>query len=256
LEGFPSLAPVPALDLALRISEENEGHGVEIVPEDVLTIARDGATFRIATADGERMAKAVVIATGARLRMLDVPGAGRLMDRGVAQCAWCNASLVKGMDVAVVGGGDAAFQEALHLADYADRVTILVRGEAPRARHAFVAKAGAHERMTIETRTQVDDILGEDTVEGIRLRQGGHVSERPLASVFVYIGLSPASEAAADILARDDAGHIVTDARLATSVPGIFAAGAVRAGYGGRLTNAMGEATTAGMAAAAYAAEH
>lgn len=256
LEGFPALAPVPALDLALRISEDNEGHGVEIIPEDVVSIAPDGGLFRIAMADGERAARAVVVATGARLRMLEAPGAERLMDRGVAQCAWCNASLVKGLDVAVVGGGDAAFQEALHLADYADRVTILVRGAAPRARQAFVAKASAHERIAIETETLVEDILGADTVEGMRMRQGNDVSERPVASVFVYIGLSPASEPAAEMVARDAAGHIITDANLATQVPGLFAAGAVRAGYGGRLTQALGEATTAGLAAAAYAAAH
>jgi thioredoxin reductase (NADPH) len=251
LEGFPAAGPVSALDLALRLTEQNEQLGVAAIPEDVSRIEDRGATKVIHVGSATYTVRAAIVATGARLKMLDDPGAARLMDRGVSQCAWCNGSLYRGQDVVVVGGGDAALQEALHLASYARSVTIVTRGERFRARQAFITRAAEHEKLQLLRECEVMEVLGGDAVEGVRVteRAAGVTREIACAGVFVYIGQTPNSELLADLAERDDAGFVGTSPGLSTRTPGIYAAGAVRRGYGGRLTNAVGEATAAAIAA-------
>lgn len=251
LDGFPAATdPVSALDIALRVTEQNDALGVEVVPEDVsgVTLAGDHRVLDIA---GERRrARTVIVATGARLKLLDAPGTERLFDRGVSQCAWCNGSLHKGRDVVVVGGGDAALQEALHLAEYAASVTILTRGDRLRARRTYVDRATAAETIRIHLRTVVAEVLGDEAVTGVRVRSGGEdLRDLPCSGVFVYIGLEPNAELIGDLAQRDARGFIQTDANYETATPGVFAIGAVRSGYSGRLTSAVGEATSAALGA-------
>ena len=255
LEGYPAAGPISALDLALRLTEENQGLGVEVVAEDVLRLEAAGSAMRLHAESGAYTARTVVAASGARLRMLDVPGAARLLDKGVSQCAWCNGSLHRGQEVVVVGGGDSALQEALHLARYAALVTVVTRGAALKARRSLVGRAAGNERIAFHWETDVAEILGDDGVSSVRLRDRttGAVEDLACAGVFVYIGLEPNSQWLEAQAALDPLGHVVTDATLATSLPGLYAAGAVRSGYGGRLTHAVGEATAAAMAAARQA---
>lgn len=255
LVGYPATGPISALDLALRLTEENQGLGVEIMPEDVSRLATEDGVKRL-EAGGEKLAaRSVVAASGARLRMLDVPGATRLFDKGVSQCAWCNGSLHADREVMVIGGGDSAVQEALHLAKYASRVTIATRGETLKARRSLVDRAAENDRISFRWETQILEVLGDDRVEGVRLRDRatGAVEEEAVSGVFVYIGLEPNVAWLGDRVALDAGGHVVTDPQSATSAPGIFAAGAVRSGYQGRLTHAVGEATAAAIAAARFA---
>jgi thioredoxin reductase (NADPH) len=255
LEGFPAAGPVAALDVALRLTEENQRLGVEIVPEDVLRVEAAGAGWRLSTDVGTHMVRSVVAATGARLRLIDVPGAARLMDKGVSQCAWCNGSLYRGGQVVVVGGGDSALQEALHLAKYAEKVTIVTRGETLKARRSLIDRAADSERISFRWEAEIVEVLGGDGVTGVRLRDSatGEMEEIGCAGLFVYVGLAPASAWLPAPIARDADGHLLTDASFATSAPGLFAAGAVRRGYGGRLTHAVGEATAAALAAVRHA---
>ena len=251
LDGFPAVAdPVSALDIALRLTEQNDALGVDMIAEDVSRIGLDGATRVLDIAGDHRFARAVIVATGARLKMLDAPGAQRLFDRGVSQCAWCNGSLHKNQDVVVVGGGDAALQDALHLAEYAASITILTRGDQLRARRTYIERAMANETISIRPRSEVVAIHGDDAVTGVRVRSsdGGEL-ELPCSGVFVSIGLTPNAELIGDLAQRDARGFILTNADLETATPGIFAAGAVRSGYSGRLTSAMGEGTSAALAA-------
>ncbi|MEZ5815462.1 MAG: NAD(P)/FAD-dependent oxidoreductase [Hyphomicrobiaceae bacterium] len=255
LEGFPAAGPLPALDVALRLTEENGRLGVEVVPEDATRIEKTGNRFLIVSESGARDVASVVAATGARLRMLDVPGAARLLDKGVSQCAWCNGSLHRDQEVVVIGGGDSAVQEALHLTKFASRVTIVTRGENLRARSSLVTRAADNERIDFRWETDVLEIAGADAVSGVRLRDRATGAEDALscAGVFVYVGLQPNTEWLNGCAPLTDDGLVPTDAHFETQTSGLFAAGAVRKGYGGRLTHAVGEATAAAMAAARMA---
>lgn len=255
LEGYPATGPISALDLALRLTEENQGLGVEVVPEDVSGLEMSGVDKQLQTENGIHTARVVIAASGARLRMLDVPGAARLIDKGVSQCAWCNGSLHRGDEVVVVGGGDSALQEALHLTKYAALVTVVTRGEALKARRSLVERAANNERIAFRWEADVAEIVGDGSVSAIRLRDrtSGNVDEVACKGVFVYIGLEPNSQWLGGQATLDARGHVMTDAMLETSISGVYAAGAVRSGYLGRLTHAVGEATAAAIAAARFA---
>jgi thioredoxin reductase (NADPH) len=252
LDGFPAVTePVSALDIALKLGEQNGALDVEVVPDDAERLEIVGDGKRVHAGGAMYDARALVVATGARLKMLDVPGAERLFDKGVSQCAWCNGSLHAGRDVVVVGGGDAALQEALHLAQYASSVTILTRGTRPRARRSYIECALRCDKIAIATASEIAEVLGADGVTGVRVRDGttGATREMACTGVFVYIGLEPASQFLGDVVQRDSRGFVVTDADFETHTRGVFAAGAVRRGYSGRLTSAVGEATAAALGA-------
>jgi thioredoxin reductase (NADPH) len=254
LEGIPATGPVSAIDVALRLTEENQRLGVEIIADDVTRLEIAGPAKRLHAASGAQTARSVIAASGARLRMLDVPGGARLVDKGVSQCAWCNGNLYRGAEVVVVGGGDSALQEALHLAKFASFVTIVTRGAALKARRGLVDRAASNERIGFRWETDVSEIVGDDSVRGIRLvdRATGAIEEIACAGVFVYVGLVPNAAWLGGQATLDQQGHVVTDAELQTSIPGVYAAGAVRTGYQGRIAHAIGEAASAAMAAARF----
>lgn len=257
LEGFPATGALSALDLALAMGEANQKLGVEMVAHDAKRLEPGSRGHLVHAGLSKFTVRAVVAASGAKLKMIEAPGADRLLDKGVSQCAWCNGSLYRGRDVVVVGGGDSALQEALHLADYASLVTVVTRGEALRARRNYVERAADNERIAFRWETDVEEILGTDSVSGVRLRDraSGGSEDLDCAGVFVYVGLEPNTGWLGGTVTCDERGFVVTNDDLATSVPGVFAAGALRSGYGGKLTQAVGEATTAAMAAARHAAD-
>jgi thioredoxin reductase (NADPH) len=195
----------------------------------------------------------VIVATGAALRTLPAPGAERLAGRGVSQCAWCDGGLYRDAEVVVAGGGDAALSEALHLGQFARAVTIVTRGESFRARRSYVSRIAGDERFQLRWASEIVEVLGDDGVEGVRVRDRESGAEEVIAcrGLFTFVGLVPHAGLVGEPVARDADGRIVTDARFETAMPGVFAVGAVRAGYGGRLTQAVAEATTAAELAAA-----
>lgn len=251
LEGFPSAGPISALDLALRLTEANRQLGVEVIADDVTLLEVQGPLKQLQSASGPRRALTVIAASGASLRMIDVPGARRLTDKGVSQCAWCNGSLYRGGEIVVIGGGDSALQEALHLAKFASLVTIVARGPALRARRSLVDRAADNERIAFRWETDVVEVLGEEAVAGVALRDRAtsEIEIVPCRGVFVYVGLQPNTQWLAGQAKTDPDGYLVTSDAFATSLDGVYAAGAIRSGYLGRLTNAVGEATAAALAA-------
>ena len=159
--------------------------------------------------------------------------------------------MFQGEHVVVVGAGDAAFQETLTLSQYAGAITLLMRGERPRARPELVERVHALANVTLRTGVTVEAIEGQDTVEAVTVRSAAGDSERiACAGVFVFVGLTPNSEIAPSPVKRDASGAIETDAGMQTAVPGVYAAGAVRAGYSGKLVDAVREAKEAAESAA------
>ena len=252
LDGWPAVDRVGGAELAAGLLGQNDELGVTLVPSRVDAV-EGGVLKTLSGPDGTWRARQVIVATGAELRTLDVPGADRLAGRGVSQCAWCDGGLYRDAEVVVAGGGDAALSEAIHLGEFARAVTVVTRGEAFRARKGYVSRIAADERFRLRWSSEIVEVLGGDGVEAVRVRDREAKSEDVIAcrGLFVFVGLMPNAGLLGPDVARDAGGFVVTDATFETAAPGVFAVGAVRAGYGGRLTQAVAEATTAAERAAA-----
>jgi thioredoxin reductase (NADPH) len=252
LDGWPAAGAVGGAELAAGLLGRNEELGVSLLPSRIDKV--EGlAAKTLSGPDGTWRAKQVIVATGASLRTLDAPGAERLAGRGVSQCAWCDGGLYRDAEVVVAGGGDAALSEAIHLAEFARSVTIVTRGEMFRARRSYVSRVADDERFRLRWASEIVEVLGDKGVEGVRVRDNEAGSEEVVAcnGLFVFVGLAPNASLLSPDVALDAHGFVVTDANFETASPGVFAVGAVRSGYGGRLTQAVAEATTAAERAAA-----
>jgi thioredoxin reductase (NADPH) len=180
-------------------------------------------------AEEPTLARAVIIATGAQAKWLGLPGEQRLMGRGVSGCATCDAFFFKGKRVAVVGGGDTAMEEALVLSKFAGEVVIIHRRDEFRASKIMLDRAQKNPKITIVTDTVVEDVLGEKSVEGIRIKnlKTGEISELEVDGFFAAIGHAPATGIFKGQIEMDEGGYIIQHEHTMTSVAGVFAAGDV-----------------------------
>ncbi len=247
--GFPE--GVAGYELCPMLQEQAADDGAEVRMADLEGLEPAGEDWRLQTSDGEVQARAVILATGARLRSLGVEGEERLQGRGVSHCASCDAPLMRDRTVGVVGGGDSALQEALTLADAVGEVVVLHRGDALTAQAAYREPALAHPKISVRYATVVEEILGEDTVSGVRTRDvtSGDTQDIELGGLFIYVGLEPNSEYLRDLLELDEDGRIPTDAAMQTELAGVFAAGIVRRGSLGQAAISAGEGAAAAKAA-------
>jgi thioredoxin reductase (NADPH) len=246
LDGYPAMGTVGGAELAAGQLEAILDLGVEIVPDTATGLSIDGDIKTVSTGMGEQKAKHVILASGARLKPLGVPGEESLFGRGVSQCADCDAGFFVDQKVVVVGGGDSALQEALHLADYASEITLVTRGNGLRAKQSYVTRAAENPKFTFRWETKVAEISGSDSVEGVKLvpAGGGDAEEFECSGVFVFVGLQPNTEFLAGSLDCDEDGFVKTDTSFATNVEGVYAVGAVRQGFSGQLASAAGEAAS------------
>lgn len=244
-------------DLAAGMMLEARKLGARHVAAAATGIARDGDALVVASDTGSHRARAVIVASGATLRRLGVPGEAELEDCGVSHCADCDGPFYKGQEVVVVGGGDSALQEALVLAEFVRRVHLVHRGERFGAQAHLVDRISSCENITVHWKTSVEAVLGEGAVRAVQVTStdvgGANPAESEIAcsGLFVYVGLQPTCAFVPELVKRDAEGFLLTDTELQTAMPGVFAAGAVRSGCGGLLTHAIADGVAAANSVAA-----
>jgi len=232
VENYPGYKDgVQGPEMMDEFEEQAARFGAEMRPDNVEKVDFSGRPFRL-WAEGEdepELAKTVVIATGAQAKWLGLESEERLFGKGVSGCATCDAFFFRGKKVAVVGGGDTAMEEAGVLAKFADEVFLIHRREEFRASKIMLDRAEKNEKITFITDTTVEEILGETTVEGVRIKNAKTGEEKTLAvdGFFAAIGHTPATGLFAGQLEMDGSGYLLQKEHTMTSVPGVFAAGDV-----------------------------
>jgi thioredoxin reductase (NADPH) len=229
VENFPGFRDgIMGPDLMEEMRAQATRFGAELRAEDVEAFDLTG-DVKTVTVNGETYgARAVILAMGAAPRYLDVPGEQRLLGRGVSSCATCDGFFFRDQDIAVIGGGDSAMEEATFLTRFARSVTIVHRRDEFRASKIMLARAQANEKIRFLTNTVVGEVLGETSVTGVRILDTvtGEAGTLPVTAVFVAIGHEPRSGLVRDQLDVDDQGYVrVALPGTATSVEGVFAAG-------------------------------
>jgi thioredoxin reductase (NADPH) len=236
---------------AAEMTGVNAEAGVTSIQEPVTALAAGEDGYVVTTDGGSYRARQVIIASGARLKSLNVPGEAEFEGRGVSKCADCDGPMFQNETVVVVGGGDSALQEAQVLSHYCARVIVVHRGTAFRARQRFIDQVNGNDKIEKRFGTTVEAILGGQMVEKISMKTVAGSEEIAVAGVFAYIGLEPNTAFVPATIKRDGLGRIVTSDTLETALPGVWAIGAVRSGCGGSLDDAIAEARRAADAVAA-----
>ena len=239
--GFPGGVAGP--ELMMKFFEQTQTFGVETIFEHVQSVELGGEVKKVTTNNGVHEARAVIIASGAKPKTLGVANEGKFRGRGVSYCATCDGFFFKDMPVAVIGGGDAAVEEALYLTKMCSHVTLIHRRDQLRANKAAQTRALSNEKMDIIYDTVVDEIEGEDKVAQLRLRnkKTEETSVLPVNGVFIFVGYQPNNDFFPPELDVDQQGYVMTDENMQTNIPGVFAIGDVRRKALRQVTTAVGD---------------
>ena len=258
IEDFPGFPEgIAGYDLCPTVQRQAADQGAEFQRAEVESLESKDRWWWVATADERYGTKTVIVATGSTLKELGVPGETKLMGKGVSQCASCDGPLYNGQFVGVVGGGDSALQEALTLANYAERVIVFHRGAKFSAQGAYQQRILSHPKIEVRYQNVVEQILGDKTVTGVRVCDlaTGEKIQIDLAGVFVYVGLQPNTAFLNNILRLSDTDHVPTDVWMKTELPGMFAVGDIRHDSAAQAITSAGEGAVAAIAAYRYIKE-
>ena len=247
--GFPQ--GISGSELGALIAQQATKYGLPTAFAEVHGIEIRGAEKIVGTSEGKYRAKAVIIAGGSEYSKLGVPGEEEFTGRGVSYCAMCDGAFFRDQVVAVVGGGNAALNDALFLTRFATKVIVIHRRDQLRATKILQDRAFANPRINFLWDTVVESITGDKLVRGIRLRnvKTGKGSSLEVSGIFVAVGLRPNTGYLKGLLKLDEGGFIPVNNQMETEVPGVFAAGDIRAGSIRQVVSAAGDGATAAIAA-------
>ena len=254
VENYPGAPSVSGAELAGRMRAQAEALGAELLYTEAAGLEKTQTGFRVLCTDGTREARAVILATGASHRRLGLPGEELLTGCGVSYCALCDGAFYEGADVAVVGGGETALQDALFLASTCRSVTLIHRRDSFRAGAQLVSRAERQENIRILRGRTVEKLLWSDeALQGLLLTnlKTGQMERLDVEGLFVAVGQVPQSAPFADAVAQEN-GYYLAGEDTKTSLPGVFAAGDGRKKQVRQLTTAVSDGTAAAIAACRY----
>jgi thioredoxin reductase (NADPH) len=260
VDNYPGFVEgISGLDLADKFQKQAERFGAKIELAEVLSLKKEDSLIRLSTTDGDRLAKAVLVATGSDYKKLGIPGEDLYYARGVHYCATCDGAFYRDKRLVVVGGGNSAVQEALFLTKFASHIDLLVRSTI-KASDVMIHELEKNEKITVHLGTTTDEIVGDGTkvtkVVGTDASTNNKV-EFEADGVFVFVGLKPTAEfLRSSGVEFDSIGFIKTDENLNTAIKGVFAAGDVRSGATMQVASASGEGATAALRIREYLEAH
>ncbi|HEX3095734.1 MAG TPA: thioredoxin-disulfide reductase [Patescibacteria group bacterium] len=251
--GFPEGIQGP--ELMDKMTKQAERFGAKIVPETVVSVDFSSKPYKVKTDSNDYTAESVIIATGAEVKWLGLENETRLRGKGVTACATCDGFFFKGLDILVIGGGDSAMEEALFLTKFGKSVTIVHRRDEFKASKIMLKRAQDNEKISFVTNVTVQDILGDDSFAGIRVRDNATGEEHDIKAqgYFVAIGHSPAVKIFADAgVELDSNGYIMQKNFTETNIPGVFVAGDVHDHRYRQAVSSAGEGCKAALDAEKY----
>ena len=254
IEDYPGFESILGADLAVKMGEHARKFGLDLREFiEVESISTEDGLKVVRTASGEELrAPALIVAAGGLPRKLGVPGEMELAGRGVSYCAVCDGAFFKGEVLAVIGGGDAAVEEADFLTRYASKVYLIHRRDEFRAQPILIERAKANPKLEFILNAQVQEITGDQKVQKIVYEQEGKRKELEVGGVFIFVGFLPNSGLLKVHVDHDQNGYILTGSDMSTSIEGVWAVGDVRAQLTKQIATAVGDGTTAAVAASAY----
>jgi thioredoxin reductase (NADPH) len=254
IEDYPGFESILGSELATRMGDHSRKFGVDVRDfEPVKEIDVEGTNKVVRLESGEELrAPALIMAAGGLPRYLQVPGEKEFWGRGVSYCAVCDGAFFKGQELAVIGGGDAAVEEGDFLTRYASKVYIIHRRSEFRAQPILIDRARSNPKIEFILDAKVTEVAGDNKVQLVRYEQHGQSKELRVGGVFIFIGFVPNSGLFKVHVDHDEAGYLLTDRNMQTSIEGIWAVGDVRAQLTKQIATAVGDGTTAAVAASAY----
>ena len=254
IENYPGFKHILGPDLSAHMHQQTVELGVEWKTAEVTGVKLTGQPKVLEMGSDEIQAKSVIIASGALPKYLEVPGEKEFQGKGVSYCATCDGAFFRGKKVFVVGGGDSAIEEGMFLTKYAETVTVLVRRNVLKAQPYLQERAFKNPKMKFMWNTVVEEILGDSKVTGVRVRNVENDTTAVLEGdgVFVYIGFYPNSKFLEGTGILNEQGYVITDATMATAIPGVFAAGDVRETPMRQIITAASDGAVAAMSAFQY----